>query len=218
VEFGLEHPATVTARYTLRHLESDIVLKTPLGEAPTILKAPGVHNVRNALAATAAAYALAVPASTIAAGLGRFGGVKGRLQRKTAMLGATLIDDTYNANPESARAAIAVLAEARGTKLMVLGDMGELGSEAAEMHAGIGREARASGIDRLFTLGELSAHAAHAFGERARHHTRFEDLVTELERELAPEVTVLVKGSRFMRMERVVKHLEARDSEKAVEG
>lgn len=204
IEFGLESEAAVTAAYRLRFLESEIVLKTPLGEAAAVLKAPGLHNVRNALAASAAAVALKVPAATIAAGLGRFVGIKGRLQQKAAVRGATLIDDTYNANPESARAAIAVLGEAPGEKVLVLGDMGELGAEAAALHAGIGNAARACGVDRLYTLGELSAHAARAFGAGARHFERLEDLVAEIKKCLAPGVTVLVKGSRFMRMERVV--------------
>jgi UDP-N-acetylmuramoyl-tripeptide--D-alanyl-D-alanine ligase len=208
IEFGLESDAAVTAAYQLRFLESEIVLKTPLGEAAAVLKAPGLHNVRNALAASAAAVALQVPAVTIAAGLGRFAGVKGRLQQKTAANGATLIDDTYNANPESARAAIAVLGRAPGEKLLVLGDMGELGTDAAALHAEIGSAARTLGVDGLYTLGELSVHAARAFGTGARHFDRLEDLLAEVESRLAPGVTVLVKGSRFMRMERIVKSFE----------
>lgn len=204
IEFGLETDASVTAAYRLRFLESEIVLKTPLGEAVAVLKAPGLHNVRNALAASAAAVALEVPAATIAAGLGRFVGVKGRLQQKPAVRGATLIDDTYNANPESARAAIAVLGRAPGEKLMVLGDMGELGPDAAALHAEIGGAARELGVDRLYTLGEQSAHAARAFGTGARHFERIEDLLADVEDRLSRGVTVLVKGSRFMRMERVV--------------
>ena len=210
IEFGLESGAAVTAAYRLRFLESEIVLKTPLGEAAAVLKAPGLHNVRNALAASAAAVALKVPAATIAAGLGCFTGVNGRLQQKAAANGATLIDDTYNANPESARAAIAVLGAAPGEKLLVMGDMGELGLEAAELHREIGRAARALGVDRLYTVGELSAHSARAFGAGARHFDRFEDLLAEVENRLAPGVTVLVKCSRFMRMERIVKSLERR--------
>lgn len=208
IEFGLEHEAAVTAAYTLRFLESEIVLRTPLGEAATVLRAPGVHNVRNALAASAAAVALKVPAATIAAGLARFSGVKDRLQKKAGVNGATLIDDTYNANPESVRAAIEVLARAPGEKLLVLGDMGELGAEAREQHAEIGRAARALGVDRLFTLGELSAQAASAFGAGARHFTRLEELLAEVENRLAPGVTLLIKGSRFMQMERVVQSFE----------
>jgi UDP-N-acetylmuramoyl-tripeptide--D-alanyl-D-alanine ligase len=209
VEFGIERPAAVSARYQLRYLESEIIVRTPLGEAQAVLKAPGLHNVRNALAASAAAAALEVPAPAIARGLQRFAGIKGRLQKKAALHGATLIDDTYNANPESTRAAIAVLAQAPGRKLLVLGDMGELGPGAAEMHADIGRFARQSQIGRLLTLGELSAHAARDFGPGASHFTRVEELLAEVESALAPDVTVLVKGSRFMEMERVVKKFES---------
>jgi len=205
VDFGIEHRAAVSATYQLSWLESEIVLKTPQGVARALLKAPGLHNVRNALAASAAAVALKVPAPAIAKGLERFSGTRGRLQRKAGVRGAMLIDDTYNANPDSARAAIAVLAQAPGKRLLVLGDMGELGPGAAEMHAEVGRRARESGVERLLTLGELSAHATRAFGPGARHFTRIEELFAEIENALAPDVAVLIKGSRFMRMERVVK-------------
>jgi UDP-N-acetylmuramoyl-tripeptide--D-alanyl-D-alanine ligase len=197
----------VSARYALRYLESEIVVRTPHGEAQAVLKAPGLHNVRNALAASAAATALEVPAPAIARGLAGFAGIKGRLQRKAALHGATLIDDTYNANPESMRAAVAVLAQAPGRKLLVLGDMGELGAGAGQLHADIGQLARDSGTERLLTLGELALHAARAFGAGGRHFTRIEDLLAEVRNVLAPDVTVLVKGSRFMQMERVVKAL-----------
>ena len=209
IEFALDAPAAVTATYRLRELDSEIVLNTPLGSARAVVPAPGLHNVRNALAASAAATALAVPTATVAAGLARFSGVKGRLQRKLGLNGSTLIDDTYNANPDSARAAIAVLAQARGNKLLVLGDMGELGAGAGAMHAEIGEFARAAGVTRVFTLGELSAHTAQAFGAGARHFTRIEDLIAEIGNALAPGVTMLVKGSRFMRMERVVSSFES---------
>jgi UDP-N-acetylmuramoyl-tripeptide--D-alanyl-D-alanine ligase len=208
VEFGIERPAAVSARYALRYLESEIVVRTPHGEAQALLKVPGLHNVRNALAASAAAAALEVPAPAIARGLAGYAGIKGRLQRKTALHGATLLDDTYNANPESVRAAVAVLAQAPAGKLLVLGDMGELGAGGAQMHADIGTLARASGIERLLALGDLSAQAARAFGAGGRHFTRIEDLLAELENALAPGVTVLVKGSRLMQMERVVQSFE----------
>ena len=208
VDFGIEHPAEVSATYRLRWLESEIVVRTPLGEARALLKAPGLHNVKNALAASAAAVALQVPAPAIARGLERYAGVKGRLQKKAGRNGATLIDDTYNANPESVRAAISVLAQAPGDKVLVLGDMGELGSGAAEMHAEVGRFAREQGVGSLLALGEHSAHAARAFGAGARHFTRIEDLLAEAESALQPGVTALIKGSRFMQMERVVKSFE----------
>lgn len=208
MEFGIDNPAAVTATYQLHYLESEIVVKTPRGEAGTILRAAGVHNVRNALAASAAAAALDMAPQAIADGLARFAGVKGRLQKKTCVNGATLIDDTYNANPESVRAAIAVLAQARGRKLLVLGDMGELGSAAPLLHAEIGAFAREAGVDQLFALGEQSAQAVQTFGSGARHFSRIEDLLAEIENALAPDVTMLVKGSRFMQMERVVKSFE----------
>ena len=208
LEFALQTPAAVTATYDLRELDSEIVLKSPLGTARATVPAPGLHNVQNALAASAAAAALEVPTATVAAGLARFGGIKGRLQRKNGLNGATLIDDTYNANPDSMRAAISVLARATGQKLLVIGDMGELGRDAATMHAQIGKDARAAGIPRLFTLGDLSAHAARAFGAGARHFERIEELLDEVRNVLARDVTMLVKGSRSMQMERVIKAFE----------
>lgn len=210
IDFGMENAAAVTATYALHYLESEIVVRMPHGEAGVALKAPGLHNVKNALAAAAAAAALDIAPQAVAAGLARFAGIKGRLQHKRAVSGAALIDDTYNANPESVRAAIAVLAQASGTKLLVLGDMGELGPDAPRFHAEIGEAARVAGVDRLLTLGELSAHAARAFGPGARHFPRIEELLAEIENALGPKVTVLVKGSRFMQMERVVKSFECR--------
>ena len=209
VDFGLEAPACVTGRYTGHALSSDIVVKTPAGEAQFNLGLPGVHNVRNALAAAAASYALNVPTALIGQALGGFRGVEGRMQRCSGIHGSTLIDDTYNANPDSTLAAIAVLAGMPGKRILVLGDMGELGDEAAEHHARIGKAARAAGIDGLFTLGELSEQAARAFGETGRHFARIEDLLAAVELELSPEATLLVKGSRFMQMERVVKSFRA---------
>lgn len=212
LEFGLEAHAPITASYRVRALDSEIVLKTPLGEARTVVPAPGLHNVQNALAASAAAAALEVPAATMASGLAHFGGIRGRLQRTRGLHGATLIDDTYNANPDSVRAAISVLAQAPGKKLLVLGDMGELGRDAIDMHAQVGEFAREAGVERMYTLGELSVHATRAFGAGARHFTRIEDLLAEIENALASDVTMLVKGSRFMRMERVIKSFELKVS------
>ncbi len=205
IDFGIDHEAAVTATYTLRYLESEIVVKMPRGEAGARLRAPGLHNVRNALAAAAAASALDIAPQAVTAGLERFAGIKGRLQKEPGLNGATLIDDTYNANPESVRAAIAVLAQAPDRKLLVLGDMGELGPEAPGLHMEIGEAARVAGVDHLFTLGEFSAHAARAFGRGGRHFLRIEELLAEIENLLAPEMTMLVKGSRFMAMERVIR-------------
>jgi UDP-N-acetylmuramoyl-tripeptide--D-alanyl-D-alanine ligase len=218
IEFGLNQPAAVTATYRERTLETEITLRTPQGTEATVVRARGAHNVRNALAAAAAAVALDVPIETIAAGLAQYGGVKGRLQMKEGRGGSVLIDDTYNANPESVRAAIDVLAQSPGRKLLIFGDMGELGREAPRLHAELGTYAKNAGIDELVTLGEHSARTAEAFGEGARHYERIEELLSETVPLLAADVTALVKGSRFMKMERVVAALESSGGSTGGEG
>ncbi len=205
LSFGLDPAADISARYELGVFASALQIKTPAGDTGVTIQAPGLHNVRNALAACAAAIALDVPLAAVASGLSRYAGFKGRLQRKPAQGGATLIDDTYNANPESTRAAIEVLARATGKRVLVLGDMGELGDRAAACHAEVGEYARVSGIETLYALGELSANTVRSFGPGARHFADIDTMLAELKSTLAPDVTVLVKGSRFMQMERVVK-------------
>ena len=210
IRFGLKQQAEVSASFKLQPFGSEIEVVTPAGKFAVALPVPGEHNVRNALAAAAVAQALGVDNAIIAAGLEKVSSVKGRLLKNPCLHGATMIDDTYNANPGSVRAAIAVLAGMPGKKVLVLGDMGELGENARALHAEIGTAAKAAGIDLLFTLGDLSAAAAQAFGEGGRHFEYIEDLLHDIENLLAPEVTVLVKGSRFMQMERVVKSFEVR--------
>ena len=207
--FALENPADVQAAWQVQNFGARVEVRAALGNFRVEMKVPGIHNVRNALAATTAAFALNIPASTIAAGLAKFNGVAGRLQRKAALRGAVLLDDTYNANPASLHAALAVLAHAAGKKILVLGDMGELGADAAHFHAEIGAEARALGIDALFALGDLSAYAVDEFGLGAQHFSTLESLLTNLETQLDVGTTLLVKGSRFMKMERVVQHCTA---------
>jgi UDP-N-acetylmuramoyl-tripeptide--D-alanyl-D-alanine ligase len=207
LDFGIERPAAVSGRYALRDFGSEIVLHTAQGEAAVSLRAAGVHNVRNALAAAASASAAGVGLAAIVRGLAGFEPVPGRLQKKAAACGAIVLDDTYNANPDSVIAAIDVLACSSGEKLLVLGDMGEVGAHGAQFHAEIGTHARAAGIDRLFVLGELSAHAAAAFGEYAQRFGDIDALLAALQPRLGTGVTVLVKGSRFMRMERLVQAL-----------
>jgi UDP-N-acetylmuramoyl-tripeptide--D-alanyl-D-alanine ligase len=140
--------------------------------------------------------------------LAGFTGTKGRLQRKIVQGGATLLDDTYNANPDSVRAGIEVLAAMPGRKFLVLGDMGEIGSMSAQYHDEIGGYAKSAGIDRLFALGEQSRLAARNFGEGGVHYESPEALVADLSPLLGEDVVVLVKGSRFMRMERVADALQ----------
>jgi UDP-N-acetylmuramoyl-tripeptide--D-alanyl-D-alanine ligase len=199
VDFGLANRAVITSRFSARELSSELSLRAPDGEAQATLAIPGLHNVRNALAAAAAAHALGVPVNTVAEGLSRFRPYSGRLQVKAGRGGATVIDDTYNANPDSVRAAIDVLASCPAPTVLVLGDMGEVGSKGPEFHREVGAYAREKGVSRLLALGEATREAVRAFGEGARHFDSPEALVAEVSGR-----SVLVKGSRFMRMERVV--------------
>jgi len=183
----------------------ELCLQTPSGPITAKLQVPGEHNLRNAAAAATLALALGVSIDAIQRGLSDYSGVKGRLQLHPCILGATLIDDTYNANPDSVLAAIQVLAARPGKRILVLGDMGELGPDAAELHREVGARASAAGVDRLLCMGEMTLHTAAAFGDHAMHFERIEELLAEIECALDADVTVLVKGSRFMHMERVVK-------------
>ena len=198
VDFGLERGA-VTGGYTLGHLSSEIRLRTPAGEADATLAIPGLHNVRNALAAAACAVAVNIPVTSIAEGLTAFRPYTGRLQVKTARSGATVIDDSYNANPDSVRAAIDILASSPAPTALVLGDMGEVGEKGPEFHREVGEYAREKGVSRLLALGEATRDTVAAFGEGGRHFASVEELVAALKAQ-----TILVKGSRFMKMERVV--------------
>jgi UDP-N-acetylmuramoyl-tripeptide--D-alanyl-D-alanine ligase len=208
IEFGVDAGA-VTGRYELKPLESEIVIRTPAGEARAILAIPGLHNVRNALAAAACAHAAGIPAQVIGEGLAAFRPYAGRLQVKKTVAGATLIDDSYNANPDSVRAAIDVLASCPGPTALVLGDMGEVGEQGPAFHAEVGRYAKQKGINALLAFGASSKESVAAFGAGARHFDDWNDIASSLE----STKTMLVKGSRFMRMERVVSALTG---EKAV--
>lgn len=205
--FGFSDRADVSAGIEPLSFGSRLMLGTPQGEVSFDLNAPGEHNARNALGAAAACLAAGAPLEAVARGLSGFAGAKGRLQRKRAIADATLIDDTYNANPDSVRAGIDVLAATPGRKFLVLGDMGEIGEMSAQCHDEIGGYARSAGIDRLFALGEHSTLAARNFGTGGEHFGSVEALADAIRPLLAPDVVVLVKGSRFMRMERVVEAL-----------
>jgi UDP-N-acetylmuramoyl-tripeptide--D-alanyl-D-alanine ligase len=176
---------------------------TPAGSFEAALQVAGEHNARNALAASAAAHALAVPVAAMRSALAAFAGVPGRLQRRRGPAGSTVIDDTYNANPESMKAALRVLAAERGRRVFVMGDMGELGAQSPAMHAEVGTFARRLGIDALLALGPESRQAAHAFGEGGRHFGDGAALAAAALEEARRGATLLVKGSRFMRMEQV---------------
>lgn len=188
-----------------------VTVNTPAGSLHYALNIAGLHNVKNSLAAVACTLAAGVPLAVIAQGLCLFEPVKGRSRAQEIKLGAhtlTLVDDTYNANPDSVQAAIDVLATLPGPHLLVLGDMGEVGSQGPQFHAQAGQHARALGIDTLFTLGDLSIATSQSFG-RGCH---FEDMAALQGAVLAalPSMgSVLVKGSRFMKMEQVVQAIVA---------
>jgi murE/murF fusion protein len=175
---------------------------TPVGVADLALPVPGLHNLRNALAAIASAIAAGAPLDGAVRALAGFSPVAGRMQHKSMSDGTLLIDDTYNANPDSVRVAVDVLARMAGKRVLVLGDMGEVGDNGPAMHVEVGNYAREQGLDALITLGEASRAAAAAFGVGAHACASVDEVVAAL-RGLRPSC-VLVKGSRFMRMERVV--------------
>ena len=204
--FGLTDEADVSGSYIASDFGSELSIRTATASFKARLAAAGEHNVRNALAATACALAAGINVDAIVRGLESFAPVNGRLQRKTAHTGAMVIDDTYNANPDSVRAAIDVLANAAAPRVLVLGDMGEVGSDGPQFHEEVGAYAKARGIDRLLALGELARHSVQAFGSRAQHFADI-DALNQAVDALAADATVLVKGSRFMKMERVVRHL-----------
>ncbi|MBO9882468.1 UDP-N-acetylmuramoyl-tripeptide--D-alanyl-D-alanine ligase [Xanthomonas sp. D-109] len=186
LRFGLQHGADVGAAQV--RMAADLtrfVLTTPRGDVEATLPLPGRHNLQNALAAAALALALGVAPARIAAGLAQVQPVPGRQITHTLPDGAVLIDDSYNANPGSLAAAIDALAAAGGERWLVLGDMRELGADAAALHASGGRRARDAGLTRLYALGPLSAHAAQAFGESGRVFDSHAALIEALQRDLA---------------------------------
>jgi UDP-N-acetylmuramoyl-tripeptide--D-alanyl-D-alanine ligase len=206
--FGLGDACDVRATYTATGFGSELAIAAGVERFTIRLAAAGVHNVRNALAATACALAAGIPADAIVRGLEAFAPVSGRLQRKQAANGATVIDDSYNANPDSVRAAIDVLAQYPSPRILVLGDMGEVGTQGPEFHQEIGAYAASRGIDTVLATGDL---ARHMVGSGAQHYEQFDELLAALDQTLGSksDATVLVKGSRFMKMERVVQHLTA---------
>ena len=208
-DFGIARPSQVSGRFEMAHFGSRIDLSAPEGETRIELHANGRHNVLNACAAAACALAAGADLDAVARGLGAFRPVDGRMRRLAARSGARLIDDSYNANPDSVRAAIDVLAAEPGTKFLLLGDMGEVGEQAAEFHEEIGRYARERGVDRLYATGELCGAVVEAFGKGARHFETVEELIAAAQGEVVSDTVALVKGSRFMRMERVVQALAA---------
>ncbi|WP_017879198.1 UDP-N-acetylmuramoyl-tripeptide--D-alanyl-D-alanine ligase [Janthinobacterium sp. CG3] len=216
ITFGLGKDADVSCTHRpAEDFGSDMFVSVRAGaDLPMLqffvgLRAAGEHNVRNALAAAACAFGAGVAPEAIRRGLEAFAPVNGRLQKKRAAGGATVIDDSYNANPDSVRAAVDVLAQARAPRILVLGDMGEVGGQGRQFHEEIADYALAKGIEHVLATGEL---ARHLRGANVEHFELFDDLLAALDVHLArlaagPDATILVKGSRFMKMERAVQHL-----------
>ena len=206
ISFGVSAEDDVTATFASTGNDS-LTIAWQGNEIDVQLNVPGQHNQRNALAAAAGAIALDVPLAAIKSGLESFHGVAGRLQTYRGHNLATIIDDTYNANPDSVKAAIAVLAKLPSPRILVLGDMGELGREGPAMHADVVAFARDAGIESFCATGDLMRDAIKVFGKGAEHFAQVDTLASTIKPRLTADTHVLVKGSRFMAMERVVAHL-----------
>lgn len=210
ITFGFNPSAQVRAESIATSPQTAVCtfkLCTPEGRVDISLALSGRHNVANALAAASCCLAVGISLNEIKSGLESVRPVKGRLQHRPGFNDARILDDTYNANPASLRAALDVLIKMPGRHWLVLGDMGELGPTASALHAEMGEAARSLGIERLFALGDLSREAVSAFGAGARHFEDVDRLCSELRAALGPDVTVLVKGSRAMALERVIQKI-----------
>ena len=207
VRFGFDSRADVRVEADCRFQDSDIRLTWPDGSVEVKLKMPGKHNAGNAAAAAAAALAIGMEAEHIRAGLSALTPVEGRLQILRTADGDMLIDDSYNANPDSLQAALEVLVRGAGEKILVLGDMAELGAGSEAFHQQAGELARKLGVDVLLGIGEFSAAACEAFGKRAQHFADRETLLEQLSGDRPGGRSILVKGSRSMGMEWFVERL-----------
>lgn len=213
ISFALDRVADVRGRIVSRTPTAQrLHIDSPAGPIEIDLALPGRHNAANALAATALALAAGATCEQIAAGLSAARAVDGRLVRQSIGNGVTLIDDSYNANPASMRAAIDTLSTAPAPRWLVLGDMKELGADGAALHSEVGGYAHASGIERLYAVGELSRHACAGYGPSARHFDSQAELIACLRADLVAGVTLLTKGSRSSAMDRVAKALSTHDA------
>jgi UDP-N-acetylmuramoyl-tripeptide--D-alanyl-D-alanine ligase len=206
--FGFEQPADfmahrVRAQSSTGGFLTEFELVTPYGSGPATLALGGLHNLRNALGAAAAACAVGVEVGEIIAGLAAMKSVAGRLELKPALNGAFLVDDSYNANPSSLKAGLDAFRTFGGVRWLVLGEMRELGASADELHAEVGRYARQSGIERLLAVGEGSRFAVEAFGRGGQWFATLDALIADASKSLTGGVAVLIKGSRANRLERV---------------
>lgn len=208
LSFGIESSQADISAKDIAISQQDATIEFELnsnkGSINICLPLSGKHNVMNALAAAACCLSLDISLASIKSGLEKLSAIKGRLQLKLGKNNARIIDDTYNANPTSLGAAINVLAGYAGSRYLVLGDMGELGNTAIQLHSDAGKLAKQANIEGLFTIGELSLNATQAFGEHALHFESYDALNKALIKLLNKDTTILIKGSRSMQMERVV--------------
>jgi len=207
LSFGLSDKADVSCQWRASATGSNLKVTTPKGECEINLKLLGSHNVVNALAAVAATIAADISLAQIVKGLESLQPVDGRLQMKKGINNSLVIDDTYNANPTSLKAALNVLHEFSGKHFLALGDMGELGKSSEELHLDAGVYAKESGVDSIYSFGKLAAIATKEFGNKGFCYDKHEDMVDALKNDLNEDVTLLVKGSRGTHMEKVVNAL-----------
>ena len=207
MRFSLEHEADVKGDWQASDQGGELSINTALGSCQIHLKVPGRHNAMNALAACAAAMAAGADLKDVKQGLSTFEAVRGRLNIIQAGSGVCLIDDTYNANPGSLKAGIDVLKTLAGEHWLVLGDMGELGAESEQLHRLAGQHARSMNVNKLLATGEYSQAAVAAFGEQGKYFSTQDELIAFIKQALHENVNILIKGSRTMRMEKVVEAL-----------
>lgn len=206
ITFGVKNGADVTAKNIYFSAKGQPHFDCVIGEEtfPVQLNLLGEHNIYNALAAAAAGYALSLPFTAIQAGLNQAGAEKQRLNEYRTKENALIIDDSYNANPLSMLAAIKLLAQRDGKRILVIGDMRELGENAMHYHQQVGMQAKNLGIEELYCFGDLTRHSAQAFGKQAYFFKDRDELIQVLKKQLEENVTILVKGSRSMQMNQVV--------------
>jgi len=210
--FGINNESTISGRLLS---DGGLMIKAGSNEVRANLKLLGRHNAMNALAATAVSTALGIKLDTIIEGLESLQPVKGRLAPVAGIYNSQILDDTYNANPDSAVAALDVLAQRKNTAF-VLGDMGELGENTIKMHESIGEKAKNIGINRMYCLGNNSEKACDKFGKNGQSFSEMDELLNSLKKDIAKSMTenmtILVKGSRTMKMERAVEALRQKDA------
>lgn len=207
LQFGFNPGADVRGHWHTKLNGGKLTIDSPWGRTQGDLHLIGQHNALNALAAASACLVLGVEVDTIATGLASVNSIKGRLRLQQSESGALIIDDTYNANPSSLMAALDTLSALPGKKILVLGDMAELGDQAESCHTQAGHAARSAGVELLFTVGDLACFATNSFGQGASHFPNNQALLKAMLPQLGADLNVLIKGSRCMALENVVEKL-----------